>query len=334
MSTILAISYGVFLVYNHSISAGELVTFNIYLGMLRGPLWAAGTVLNSLQRAAASYDRYEQTTIVKLRLEHSDHDVQVDDIRSIEFKDYSFTYPHSEFASLKDVSFKVNKGMTVGIVGKTGSGKSTLLMQLLRFYAKGKGALLINDIPVEKIDYMQLRSFFGYVPQEHVLFSKTVRQNIELGHVGEVSSEQLDQAVLMADFEKDLKYLRDGLETLCGEDGTMLSGGQKQRLSIARAFLADPEVLLLDDSLSAVDGKTEATIIANLKKLRQHKTTFIVAHRLSAVSHADLILVMEDGRIVDRGTHESLIAHGGWYYQQYQNQILKREEVDDHETHR
>lgn len=334
VSTILAISYGVFLVYNHEISAGELVTFNIYLGMLRGPLWQAGTVLNSLQRAAASYERYEDTTIVKLRLEHSDHDIKIDDIQSIEFNNYSFTYPHSEFASLKDISFSVKKGMTVGVVGKTGSGKSTLLLQLLRFYAKGKGELLINHIPVEKIDYMQLRSFFGYVPQEHVLFSKTVQQNIELGYVGTVPKEKLDEAVLNADFEKDLKYLRDGLKTLCGEDGTMLSGGQKQRLSIARAFLADPEVLLLDDSLSAVDGKTESTIIANLKKLRQNKTTFIVAHRLSAVSHADLILVMEDGRIVDYGTHESLIEHGGWYYQQYQNQILKREEVEDDETHR
>ena len=177
-----------------------------------------------------------------------------------------------------------------------------------------------------------MRSFFGYVPQEHVLFSKTVKENIELGAIGDVSESELMEAIRLADFEKDLKYLRDGLDTLCGEDGTMLSGGQKQRLSIARAFLSKPEVLLLDDSLSAVDGSTEATIVENLKQSRKGKTTLIVAHRLSAVRHADLIVVMEDGFIVDQGTHDELLSHGGWYYEQYQNQILNQEE-GHYETH-
>jgi len=206
------------------------------------------------------------------------------------------------------------------------SEKEEYYIHTLRYYAKGKGKLEINGQGVETLDYMNLRSFFGYVPQEHVLFSKTVKDNIELGAIGEVSEEKLMEAIRLADFEKDLKYLRDGLNTLCGEDGTMLSGGQKQRLSIARAFLSDPEVLLLDDSLSAVDGSTEATIVENLKRSRQNKTTIIVAHRLSAVRHADLIVVMDNGKIVDTGNHEELLSHQGWYYEQYQNQILNQEE--------
>jgi len=327
ISMILAISVGVYMVYSHVISAGELVTFNIYLVMLRMPLWSAGTVLNALQRSQAAYDRFEETTCVHLKLEHGKHLRPVHGIESISFENYSFTYPYSEFASLKDISLNIYKGQTIGIVGRTGSGKSTLLVQLLRYYAKGKGKLRVNGEPVEKLDYISLRGHFGYVPQEHVLFSKTVRQNIELGHIGPVSEEKLMEAIRLADFEKDLKYLKDGLNTLCGEDGTMLSGGQKQRLSIARAFLAEPEVLILDDSLSAVDGKTEATIVENLKRTRKDKTTLIVAHRLSAVAHADLIVVMDNGRIVDQGTHEELLDHHGWYYEQYQNQILKKEEV-------
>lgn len=327
ISMILAISVGVYMVYNHDISAGELVTFNIYLGMLRMPLWSAGTVLNALQRSQAAYDRFEETTRVPLKVEHGKHLRTVKSIEQISFKDYSFTYPHSEFASLKDINLTIDKGQTIGIVGKTGSGKSTLLVQLLRYYAKGDGTFKVNGVPIEQLDYMSLRSFFGYVPQEHVLFSKTVKENIELGHVGPVSEEELLRAITLADFKKDLKYLKDGLNTLCGEDGTMLSGGQKQRLSIARAFLAQPEVLILDDSLSAVDGKTESTIVENLKKTRQGKTTLIVAHRLSAVRHADLIVVMENGQIIDRGTHDELLSHQGWYYEQYQNQILSKEEV-------
>ncbi len=332
ISMILAISVGVYMVYNHMISAGELVTFNIYLGMLRMPLWSAGTVLNALQRSQAAYDRFEETTCVQLKLEHGNHLQNVEDIQSIEFKDYSFTYPYSEFASLQKIDLEIKKGQVIGIVGKTGSGKSTLLTQLLRYYAKGQGTFKVNGISVDCLDYISLRRHFGYVPQEHVLFSKTVSQNIKLGHIGKVSEEELNEAIRLADFEKDLKFIKDGLDTLCGEDGTMLSGGQKQRLSIARAFLANPEVLILDDSLSAVDGKTESTIIENLKKTRQGKTTLIVAHRLSAVRHADMIVVMDGGRIVDRGTHDELLSRQGWYYEQYQNQILTKEEVN-HEVH-
>lgn len=323
ISVTITIGYGVFLVFNREITAGELVSFNLYLTMLRMPMMGIGMVLNRLQRAQASYDRFEETTMVKVRVETPEKPLPLKQIDKIEFKNYSFAYPQSEFDSLKNISFTIKRGQTIGIIGKTGSGKSTLIQQLLRYYKKGTGVFLINDQPVENYDYIDVRSHFGYVPQEHVLFSKTVRENIKLGHIGEVSDEKMMEAIRLADFEKDLKYLRDGLDTLCGEDGTMLSGGQKQRLSIARAFIADPEIFILDDSLSAVDGSTESNIIQNLKNARANKTNIIIAHRLSAIKHADLIIVLDDGHIIESGNHETLLAQKGWYYEQFTNQSLQ-----------
>jgi len=325
VSLIIAITYGVYLVFHRQITAGQLVAFNIYLTMLRMPLWSAGTVLNRLQRANAAYDRFEENTGVSLTVEHTCQ-TQLNEINSIVFENYSFTYPKSEFESLKNITLEIHKGETIGIVGKTGSGKTTIIMQLLRYYAKGNGRLLINHQSIDCFDYMNIRSFFGYVPQEHILFSKTVKENILLGAQDQVDEATMNKAIELADFKKDIQYLKDGLETLCGEDGTMLSGGQKQRLSIARAFIKNPEILILDDSLSAVDGNTEATIIKNLKETRKDKTNIIIAHRLSAVAHADRIYVVEQGRIVECGSHESLLMNKGWYYEQYQNQILKGSE--------
>ena len=322
ISVMIAIGYGVFLVFNREISAGELVSFNLYLSMLRMPMMGIGQVLNRLQRAQASFDRFEETTMVHVRVEQPKHPKSLKQIDTIEFKNYSFRYPNSEFDSLNDITFTIKKGETIGIIGKTGSGKSTLIQQLLRYYKKGQGEFNINDYPVELYDYINIRQHFGYVPQEHVLFSKTVRENIKLGHVGEVSDEKMMEAIRLADFEKDIQYLRDGLDTLCGEDGTMLSGGQKQRLSIARAFIADPEILILDDSLSAVDGNTEANIIQNLKTARKDKTNIIIAHRLSAIKHADQIIVLDNGHIIEQGNHEQLLNKKGWYYEQFTNQSL------------
>lgn len=323
IALMISISYGVYLVFNQEISAGELVSFNLYLSMLRMPMMGIGMVLNRLQRAQASFDRFEQTTLVDVRVEQPKNPLTLKKIDTIEFKDYSFRYPGSEFDSLDSISFKINAGETIGIIGKTGSGKSTLIQQLLRYYKKGNGEFLINGHSVSEYNYIDVRMHFGYVPQEHVLFSKTVKQNIELGHIGKVSDEKLMEAIRLADFEKDLQYLNNGLDTLCGEDGAMLSGGQKQRLSIARAFLSDSEVLILDDSLSAVDGNTEANIIQNLKNSRKDKTTIIIAHRLSAIKHADKIIVLDDGKIVESGNHESLLAKKGWYYEQFTNQSLQ-----------
>lgn len=319
----ISLGFGLYLVFNRVITAGELVTFNLYLSMLRMPMWGIGMVLNRLQRAQASYDRFETTTMVNNLVEQPTNPLPINTIESIEFVDYSFTYPKSEFESLKDISFKIKKGQTVGIIGKTGSGKSTLIQQLLRYYKVGSGGFLINNEPVTMYDPIEVRKHYAYVPQEHVLFSKTVKENIELGFDGVVSEEMLDRAIELADFKKDLKYLRDGLNTLCGEDGTMLSGGQKQRLSIARAFIANPEILILDDSLSAVDGNTEANIISSLKQSRASKTNIIIAHRLSAIRHADFVIVLDDGKIIEHGTHEELLKLKGWYYEQFTNQSLQ-----------
>ena len=322
ISVMIAIGFGVMLVFNREISAGELVSFNLYLTMLRMPMMGIGMVLNRLQRSQASYERFEETTMMKVRVEKPDHPQELLKIDSIQFKDYSFRYPKSEFDSLKNLTLDIYAGQTIGIIGKTGSGKSTFIQQLLRYFKKGKGEFNMNQLPVESYDYIDIRKHFAYVPQEHVLFSKTVRENIELGHIGKVSEETLMEAIRLADFEKDLHYLRDGLDTMCGEDGTMLSGGQKQRLSIARAFIANPDILILDDSLSAVDGSTEANIIKNLKDSRKNKTNIIIAHRLSAIKHADKIIVLDGGQIVEQGNHESLLALRGWYYEQFTNQSL------------
>ena len=332
ISVVLTITYGVLLVFEREITAGDLVSFNLYLNMLRMPMMSIGMVLNRLQRAQASYDRYEETMMPKVRIEKEEPIYPLDHLDSIEFKDYSFKYPDSHFVSLDHIDLSIKAGQTIGIIGKTGSGKSTLIQQLLRYYKKGSGEFLINGQPVEHYDYKKIREHIGYVPQEHVLFSKTVRENIQLGHVGKVSDDQLMEAIRLADFEKDLKYLRDGLDTLCGEDGTMLSGGQKQRLSIARAFIADPEILILDDSLSAIDGSTEATIIGNLRQFRKNKTNIIIAHRLSAIKHADLILVLDEGKIVERGNHDQLLAKKGWYYEQFTHQSLANG-GDTHESY-
>jgi ATP-binding cassette, subfamily B, multidrug efflux pump len=323
-----AIGYGAFLVFNGRLTPGELVTFNIYIGMLGWPLFAIGDSLVGIQQASVAYNRLEEVLNYHPCIKDSEMAIQMSQFETLTFDSVSFKYPKDHYATITNISFVINKGETVGIVGKTGSGKSTLVRQLLRQFPIDEGDILINGHSISQIELSSLRHLIGYVPQDHILFSRNVKGNIEMGKLS-ANEVEIEKAIDAADFRKDLQFLQNGLDTMVGEDGVMLSGGQKQRLSIARALVKDPEILILDDSLSAVDGKTENNIIKNLKTLRQDKTNIIIAHRLSAVRDAHQIIVLDKGKIVEMGTHDDLIAKKGWYYEQYQFQQLQKEEGED-----
>lgn len=319
MSYLIGLVYGAFLVFQNEVTLGELVSFNVYLGMMIWPMFAIGELINVMQRGNASLDRVNETLAYKQDVQNVKKPVRVHQPDCIDFEDVTFSYPTSSTFNLKNVSFSLSRGETLGIVGRTGSGKTTLVRQLLRQYPLGTGEITVSGIPMQNIHIDQVLSWVGYVPQEHILFSKTARENILFGN-REASEAQLQKAIEIAAFTKDLEFLPDGLETLVGEKGVSLSGGQKQRISIARAVIQNPEILILDDSLSAVDARTEAAIIENIRKERSGKTTIITTHRLSATQHADWILVMDNGEIIEEGTHDMLIQKGGWYTEQFERQ--------------
>ncbi|KIL37128.1 multidrug ABC transporter ATP-binding protein [Cohnella kolymensis] len=322
MSYSIGIGYGTYLVFQDEITLGQLITFNIYLGMLIWPMIAFGEFINVLQRGSASADRLETTLAEKADVEDVEAPVPIEVPESIEMKRLSFTYPNSGYPSLDHISFRLERGETLGIVGKTGSGKSTLLKQLLRQYPVEPEKLFISEIPAERIALDQIKGWVAYVPQEHLLLSKSIRDNIALGKP-DASADEIDRAVEMASFTQDISQMPEGLGTIVGENGVMLSGGQKQRLAIARALLIDSEILLLDDALSAVDARTESRILHNIRIERAGKTTLITTHRLSAVSHANWILVLDEGRIIEEGTHDQLILFGGWYKDQWERQQME-----------
>lgn len=322
MSYIIGLCYGGYLVFHNEITLGELVSFNIFLGMLIWPMFAIGELINIMQRGNASLDRVDEVLGYKENVKEASHPVEVAQPSMMEFENVTFRYPSSTTDNLQAVSLKLMQGQTLGIVGRTGSGKTTLLKQLLREYPLGLGEIRISGVPLEEIEIDRVRSWIGYVPQQPILFSKTIRENIFFG-MAEATDEDLWRSLERASFAKDIQFLPDGLETTVGEKGVALSGGQKQRVSIARALIADPEILLLDDALSAVDAKTEAEIIEGIRTERAGKTTLITTHRLSAVQHADWIIVLDEGRIIQEGTHETLLKSGGWYREQYDRQQLE-----------
>ncbi|MED4805915.1 ABC transporter ATP-binding protein [Bacillus atrophaeus] len=325
MSYLIGLGYGAYLVFKNQLTLGELVSFNVYLGMMIWPMFAIGELINVMQRGNASLDRVNETLSYEPEVVEPTLPATVEEPGEMVFNRVSFTYPSSSHGNLCDVSFTVGKGQTVGIVGKTGSGKTTIIKQLLRQYPAGDGDITLSGVPIQDIPLDRLRSWIGYVPQDHLLFSRTVKENLLYGNP-DASDEEVKRVIREAHFEKDLEMLPAGLNTMVGEKGVALSGGQKQRISIARALMGNPDILILDDSLSAVDAKTEAAIIRNIRKNRQGKTTFITSHRLSAVEHADLILVMDGGRISERGTHQELLENNGWYREQYERQQLSSNE--------
>lgn len=328
LSYIIGLTYGIYLVFRNQITLGDLVSFNMYLGMIVWPMFAIGELINIMQRGGASLERIDETLNSKADVQSAANPVQVANPTRIELNDVTFRYPSSTIDNLSNVSLTLNQGQTLGVVGRTGSGKSTLLKQLLREYPTGNGEILISGVPIQQISLDQLHSWMGYVPQEQILFSKSVRQNIQFG-LDNADDDTIMKAITAAAFQNDLGTLSDGLDTLVGERGVSLSGGQKQRVSLSRAFIANPDVLILDDALSAVDARTEAQIIDNIRQERAGKTTLISTHRLSAVQHADMIVVLDNGHIVERGTHQELLDMNGWYREQYDRQQVENNLSND-----
>ncbi|MCM3639407.1 ABC transporter ATP-binding protein/permease [Sporosarcina luteola] len=326
LTYMIGLGYGAFLVSTGEITLGKLVTFNVYLGMIVWPMFAIGELINVLQRGNASLDRVMETLDYEEDVKDPDNPIDVDQPESVGFNDVSFTYPMSHAVNLDHIELQLERGQTLGIVGKTGSGKTTFVKQLLREYPAGDGEIVFSDVALQSLKKDQVRDWIGYVPQDHVLFSRSVRENILFGRP-EATEDDISESIRLSHFEKDLEMLPAGLDTLVGEKGVALSGGQKQRISIARALVKNPEILILDDSLSAVDAKTEAKIIENIQSERSGKTTIITTHRLSAIQHADWIIVLDDGRVIEEGRHEDLLANNGWYKEQFDRQQIGEVEV-------
>lgn len=323
LSFIIGLGYGSYLVFNNQLTLGALVSFNVYLGMLIWPMFAIGELINIMQRGNASLDRVDSNLAYEEDVKDPVEPRETNKLGTITFDSTTFQYPTSNVKNLEDVYVSILAGQTLGIVGKTGSGKTTFLKQLLREYPNGEGTISISDVDITLQTKDHVRSKIGYVPQDHVLFSRSVRENILFGYENATENE-LEHAIRLAAFDKDLTILPEGLETLVGEKGVALSGGQKQRISIARAMVLNPDILILDDSLSAVDAKTETRIIENIQRERKGKTTLITTHRLSAVEHADQIIVLDQGKVIQKGSHEELIAVPGWYQEQFVRQQIER----------
>ena len=324
ISYVLAVACGFYFINSGMMTIGELISVCVVIGMLQWPYIAISELVIIIIEIHQATKRVLEISDKKPEVNNdlAEYDFEFND--SIEFKNFNFLYDDKN--ALENINFKINKGETIGIVGKTGSGKTTLIKQLLRLYPVEKGSLLLDNQGIEKYYDYSVREKMGYAPQEYQLFSKTIKDNILFYR--ENLEDNLEQALILSDIKKDIENFKDGINTLVGENGISLSGGQKQRLGIARAILANPDILILDDSLSAVDANTEKTIIENIKNHRQGKTNIIVSHRISAVRHADKILVLENGKVLSEGTHEELLDKCTWYREldEYQNKEVEQNE--------
>ena len=327
-SYVLTLLVGSLMVQEGQITVGNLVTFISYLDMLVWPLMAIGFLFNITQRGKVSYQRIEE--LLSQESPVQDPEFPLDGIENgrLEYAIDSFAFENEE--TLTDIHFSLEKGQTLGLVGQTGSGKTSLIKLLLREYDVDKGAIYLNGHDIRDYRLTDLRGLMGYVPQDQFLFATSILDNIRFGN-SNLPLSAVEEATKLAQVYQDIVDMPQGFDTVIGEKGVSLSGGQKQRLAMSRAMILDPDILILDDSLSAVDAKTEYAIIDNLKETRKNKTTIITAHRLSAVVHADLILVLQNGQIIERGTHDDLLALDGWYAQTYQSQQLEMKGEEDAE---
>ena len=324
----LTLLVGAFIVQAGQVTVGNLVTFISYLDMLVWPLMAIGFLFNITQRGKVSYQRIE--SLLSQESPVKDPESPLDGIENgrLDYAIDRFAFEDEE--TLRDIHFSLEKGQTLGLVGQTGSGKTALIKLLLREYDVDQGAIYLNGHDIRNYRLADLRSLMGYVPQDQFLFASSILENICFGNP-DLPFSAVEEATQLAQVYQDIQAMPEGFDTVIGEKGVSLSGGQKQRLAMSRAMILNPDILILDDSLSAVDAKTEFAIIDNLKETRKDKTTIITAHRLSAVVHADLILVMQNGQIIERGTHEDLLALDGWYAQTYQSQQLEMKGEEDAE---
>ena len=324
-SYIIAVACGFYFINLGMMTLGELISVCVVIGMIQWPYIALSELVIMIIEVRQATKRVLEISDKKADVNNDLAESNFEFNSSIEFKEFNFSYEDNNHV-LEDINFTINKGETIGVVGKTGSGKTTFIKQLLRLYPIEKNTLLFDGKGIERYYDYTVREKIGYAPQEYQLFSKSIKENVLFYRYD--LEDRLDEVLEQADIKKDISRFKDGIDTLVGENGLSLSGGQKQRLGIARALLSNPEILILDDSLSAVDSNTEKTIIENIKKTREGKTNIIVAHRISAVRHADKIVVLDNGKILNFGTHDVLLEKCPWYKQldEYQNKEVEDDE--------
>ena len=324
-SYIIAVAGGFYFINLGMMTLGELISVCVVIGMIQWPYIALSELVIMIIEVRQATKRVLEISDKKADVNNDLAESNFEFNSSIEFKDFNFSYEDNNHV-LEDINFTINKGETIGVVGKTGSGKTTFIKQLLRLYPIEENTLLLDGKGMERYYDYSVRAKIGYAPQEYQLFSKSIKENVLFYRYD--LEDKLDDVFEQADIKKDISRFKDGIDTLVGENGLSLSGGQKQRLGIARALLSNPEILILDDSLSAVDSNTEKNIIENIKKNREGKTNIIVAHRISAVRHADKIVVLDNGKILDYGTHDQLLEKCPWYKQldEYQNKEVEDDE--------
>lgn len=324
ISLLITILYGGKEVVIGNISLGAFIAFNSYLALLNWPTRALGQVLNVLQRGAASMDRLNKIFDEKPEIQEKENPIFLDTFKKdIKFNNVSFKYPNSKYNAITDISFNIKKGNTLALIGAAGSGKTTIINLLLRLYDTDKGSILIDDINIKDLSLESLRENIGYVPQDNFLFSESIKKNISFAFDDEPPIEEVYKAAKNAEVYNNIMDFPKGFDTVLGERGVTLSGGQKQRTSIARALIKEPSILILDDSLSAVDTATEEKILDNLNDLKLDETKIIVSHRISTIQSADEIILLEDGEIKERGKHNELLKLNGLYKDLYEKQLLE-----------